>query len=177
MKRIIRFLQSESFIFITLVCVLTGQIIHTMYLFDSVRPISLEFTWNGEAVTTFNWVHALLFALAIEAAILMFILNGKSMPSKLYALASFATNVLYYEPWNRSIPDIVSTTLISAMLAGSIWFFSDLFAEKVDPDRMGASHPVSQLINSSLGKSENGHHRHNGSRQGFKTTLPDGRAS
>ncbi|MEL6533837.1 MAG: hypothetical protein AAFQ98_00430 [Bacteroidota bacterium] len=173
MLRIIRFLQSESFIFMTLVFVLAGQVIHTMYLFESVRPIDLAFSWDGEEITTFNWVHALLFSIAIEAAILMFILNGKSMPAKIYALASFATNVLYYAPWEQNIPNIITTCLISAMLAGSIWFFSDLFAEKVLPyqEEIMKTKWLAQSINS----------RKNGqgekSATGFKTTLPEGRAS
>ncbi|HAA18275.1 MAG TPA: hypothetical protein DCR93_27975 [Cytophagales bacterium] len=146
-----------------------------MYLFDSVRPINLAFQWNGENVTAVNWVHAAFFALAIEAAILMFILNGKSMPSKLYALGSFATNILYYAPWERSIPDMVTTILVSAMLAGSIWFFSDLFAEKVSNIEEGAA--TTRLLASTAGPIVNGGENGNAARQGFKTTLPDGRAS
>jgi hypothetical protein len=85
-----------------------------------------------------NWLHAFIFALAIEAAILMFILNGKRLPSKIYAIGSLATNLLYYKTWQLPLPDLLTSSLISCMLAGSIWFFSDLFAEKIEVPRQKA---------------------------------------
>jgi hypothetical protein len=39
---------------------------------------------------------------------------------------------LYYATWSRSVPELTATIIASAMLAGSIWFFSDLFAEKIE---------------------------------------------
>lgn len=131
MKKAIDFLRSEIFIFLTLLLVITSQIIHTMYLFETVRVFDLSFEIGSYHITIANWAHAFIFALAIEAAILMFILNNKPTPSKVYAVASFATNLLYYKVWDVSLPTIFSSVLISSMLAGSIWFFSDLLAEKI----------------------------------------------
>ncbi|SKC62517.1 hypothetical protein [Ohtaekwangia koreensis] len=131
MKKAIDFLRSEVFIFLTLLLVITSQIIHTMYLFETVRVFDLSFEIASYRFTIANWVHAFIFALAIEAAILMFILNGKPTPSKVYAVASFATNLLYYKVWMVPLPTIFASVLISSMLAGSIWFFSDLLAEKI----------------------------------------------
>jgi signal transduction histidine kinase len=132
MKRVINFLKSETFVFLTLVFVLVAQIIHTMYIFETIRVADMSFTIAGYHVTTFNWVHALIFAVSIESAILMFILNGKRLPSKIYAVASWATNILYYGTWKLSYPEMAATIIASSMLAGSIWFFSDLFAEKIE---------------------------------------------
>jgi hypothetical protein len=132
MKKIVDFLKSETFVFLTLVCVLIAQIIHTMYIFEHIRVVDLGFRLGQWNITILNWTHALIFAVAIEAAILMFILNGKRLPSKIYAVGSFATNILYYGTWSLSIPELVATIIASAMLAGSIWFFSDLFAEKIE---------------------------------------------
>lgn len=132
MKKIIDFLKSETLVFLTLVFVLIAQIIHTMYIFERIRVADLSFTIAGTKINALNWTHALIFAVAIESAILMFILNGKRLPSKIYAVASFATNVLYYGTWKLPIPDMLATIIASSMLAGSIWFFSDLFAEKID---------------------------------------------
>jgi hypothetical protein len=132
MKKIIDFLKSETLVFLTLVFVLVAQIIHTMYIFERIRVADMSFTLGAWKVTAFNWTHALIFAVAIESAIMMFILNGKRLPSKIYAVASFATNVLYYGTWKLPIPDMVATVIASSMLAGSIWFFSDLFAEKIE---------------------------------------------
>ena len=134
MKKIIDFLKSETLVFLTLIFVLVAQIIHTMYIFEHIRVADMSFNYGGVRITAFNWAHAFIFAVSIEAAILMFILNGKRLPSKIYAVASFATNILYYGTWNPElpIPDMVATIIASSMLAGSIWFFSDLFAEKVD---------------------------------------------
>ena len=131
MKKAIDFLRSEIFIFLTLLLVITSQIIHTMYLFETVRVFDLSFEIASYHITIANWVHAFIFALAIEAAILMFILNNKPTPSKVYAVASFATNLLYYKVWDVALPTIFTSVLISSMLAGSIWFFSDLLAEKI----------------------------------------------
>lgn len=132
MKKIIDFLKSETLVFLTLVFVLVAQIVHTMYIFERIRVADMSFQFDGWHITAFNWTHALIFAVAIEAAILMFILNGKRLPSKIYAVASFATNILYYGTWTLAIPELIATIIASSMLAGSIWFFSDLFAEKIE---------------------------------------------
>lgn len=132
MKKIIDFLKSETLVFLTLVFVLVAQIIHTMYIFEHIRAADMSFQVGEWRITAFNWTHALIFAVAIESAILMFILNGKRLPSKIYAVASFATNILYYGTWKLPIPELLATVIASSMLAGSIWFFSDLFAEKIE---------------------------------------------
>lgn len=132
MKKIIDFLKSETLVFLTLVFVLIAQIIHTMYIFETIRVADMSFRYGDWNITALNWTHALIFAVSIESAILMFILNGKRLPSKIYAVASFATNILYYGTWKLAIPEMVASVIASSMLAGSIWFFSDLFAEKIE---------------------------------------------
>lgn len=132
MKKVIDFLKSETLVFLTLVFVLVAQIIHSMYIFERIRVADMSFVIGGYHITALNWAHALIFSVAIESAILMFILNGKRLPSKIYAVASFATNVLYYGTWKLDYPEMVATIIASSMLAGSIWFFSDLFAEKIE---------------------------------------------
>jgi hypothetical protein len=103
-----------------------------MYIFEQIRVVDLGFHLFDRDINVLNWTHALIFAVAIEAAILMFILNGKRLPSKIYAVGSFATNILYYGTWSLAVPQLIATIIASAMLAGSIWFFSDLFAEKIE---------------------------------------------
>jgi hypothetical protein len=132
MKKIIDFLKSETLVFLTLLFVLIAQIVHTMYVFEQIRVADMSFEIAGVKISAFNWIHALIFSVSIEAAILMFILNGKRLPSKIYAVASLSTNILYYGTWTLSIPHMVASIIASSMLAGSIWFFSDLFAEKID---------------------------------------------
>jgi hypothetical protein len=138
MKKTVAFLRSEAFVFLTLLAVITSQVVHTMHLFETVRVFDLSFVMNGEKIDAPNWIHAFIFAIAIESAILMFILNGKRLPSKIYAIGSLATNLLYYKTWTLSLSGMCTSVLISTMLAGSIWFFSDLFAEKVEVPRMKA---------------------------------------
>jgi hypothetical protein len=130
MKNTIRFLRSESFIFLAILCVLVSQILHTAYLFKRVSRMNLAVDVRGWS-EGLNWLHALVCASAIEAAILMFILNGKKRAAQVYALASFAGNLLYYQHWQHSVEQLVASTLISAMLSGSIWYFSDLFVERL----------------------------------------------
>jgi hypothetical protein len=132
MKRIIDFLKSETLVFMTLLFVLIAQVVHTMYIFEQIRVADMSFVVGGEKINALNWTHALIFAVSIEAAILMFILNGKRLPSKIYAVASLSTNILYYGTWTLPVPTMIASIIASAMLAGSIWFFSDLFAEKID---------------------------------------------
>ncbi len=130
MKKTVNFLRSEAFVFLTLLAVITSQIVHTMHLFETVRVFDLGFDMSQRRITAPNWIHAFIFAAAIESAILMFILNGKRLPSKIYAVGSLATNLLYYKVWDQPVPGVLTSVLFSIMLAGSIWFFSDLFAEK-----------------------------------------------
>jgi hypothetical protein len=166
MKKAIEFLRSEAFVFLTLLFVITSQIIHTMYLFESVRVFDLSFGVNGHTVTAANWVHAFIFAIAIESAILMFLLNRKPLPSKIYALASLATNLLYYKTWAQPLPGVLTSVLISCMLAGSIWFFSDLLTEKVEGHESKEEEELKKFIaeSSSNGVEDKKIH--------FKTTLP-----
>jgi hypothetical protein len=131
MRKTIKFLKSESFVFVAIIFVTTGQILHTIHLLENLRRMDLSFMTNGTKITVFNWFHAFICAIAIESAILISILNGKKRVAQIYAMGSFATNLLYYSYWAGSIPDIISSTLMSAMLSGSIWFFSDIFAQKV----------------------------------------------
>lgn len=146
MKRIVNFLKSETLVFLTLICVLVAQIVHTMYIFEHIRVADMSFVIGGYHVTALNWTHAFIFAVAIEAAILMFILNGKILPSKIYAVASFASNILYYGTWKLAIPEIVATIIASGMLAGSIWFFSELFAEKIELLPYGSEEDLKQFM-------------------------------
>jgi hypothetical protein len=152
MRNIIRFLRSESFIFTAILCVLVSQILHTAYLFKAVSRMNLSFDVGGWQFSGFNWLHAFLCASAIEAAILMFILNGKKRAAKIYALASFAGNLLYYQHWNNSVESLVASTLISAMLSGSVWYFSDLFVEKLETEEE-APQPLESYTCPECGKS------------------------
>lgn len=163
MKKIVYFLQSEAFVLLTLLFVIASQIIHTTYLFETVRVFDLSFNIGSSRITVANWVNAFVFAVAIESAILMFILNGKPLPSKIYAVASFAANLLYYKVWTAAVPGLITSVLISSMLAGSIWFFSDLFAEKVNAPRMKGKRTDNQEF--LVGNDEN-------EKVNFRTTLP-----
>ncbi|HEY9005183.1 hypothetical protein [Ohtaekwangia sp.] len=165
MKRAIDFLRSEVFIFLTLLLVITSQIIHTMYLFETVRVFDLSFEIASYKITVANWVHAFIFALAIESAILMFILNGKPTPSKIYAVASFATNLLYYKVWMMPIPTICTSILISSMMAGSIWFFSDLLAEKINVTTASSTKEEEELKKILIANDD-------AKKINFKTTMP-----
>lgn len=129
MQSIIRYLRSESFIFAAILCVLFSQILHTAYLFNEVSRLSLSI--GSYSLKGLSYIHALICAIAIEGAILMFIINGKKKAAQIYAFASFMSNLLYYRHWHDSLEQLIASTLISAMLSGSIWYFSDLFVEKL----------------------------------------------
>jgi hypothetical protein len=58
---------------------------------------------GGYSLKGLSYLHALICALAIEGAILMFIINGKKKAAQIYAFASFVSNLLYYQHWHDSI--------------------------------------------------------------------------
>ena len=173
MKNTIQFLRSESFIFIAILFVMMGQVLHTAYLFEGLRRLDLSFTANGQPVGVFNWIHAFVCASAVETAILMSILNGKKIAAQIYALGSFASNILYYAYWDQSLPTILSSTLMSAMLSGSIWFFSDLFARKVNETSTAEAEAREEAaLLASVTSSLNGNGKMNGKpSKDIRTTL------
>ena len=174
MKQIIRIVKSETFIFIPLIFILTVQVLHSTYLFHLVSVFDLSFTYQGVTYGFINWLSAAIFAIAIESAILMFVLNGKIWPSKIYALATLITNILYYEPWYLDVSKIPASILISCLLACSIWFFSDLFADRiVGTDRPLSGKSEDELQGLSL-VSESGDDNGEQARK-FKTTMPENR--
>lgn len=121
MKKIITYLRSEACVFVAIVCVMLVQIAHNTYVvFANSRfqssVLSLSF--------------ALFYAFAIEFSILTYVINDQRTHAKVYAGGSLATNLLYYY-----YPEsILAPALISIMLAGSIWAFSDLFVDKINKE-------------------------------------------
>lgn len=117
MKKLKHFLTSETLVFIAILCVMLAQVMHTVYVFEATSRF--ENAW-----------FSVFYGCAIELAILIFVVNGLVRVSVVFALASFATNLLYYF-W----PDSDATRiLLSAMLAGSIAGFTHLFKRKIAND-------------------------------------------
>jgi hypothetical protein len=122
MDRIIIFLRSEACVFLAIMCVMIVQIAHNTFVVFTKSQI--ESTWLALCF-------ALFYAFAIEFSILTYVINNMRTHAIAYAIASFVTNLFYYyQPDSKVAP-----VLISAMLAGSIWSFSDLFVKKLNPEK------------------------------------------
>ena len=147
MRKLIHFIESEKFVYTTTLSVLFVQILQTAHLFHRISKLNLDIQMSGHTFTGFSWLHSLLCTFAIESAVLMLIVNGKATAAKWYAAASFLSSLLYFGDWEyfyfggweKQLPAIVASTLFSAMLAGSVLFFSELFAQK-----LASSKPASQ---------------------------------
>ncbi len=139
MKKLIRFIESANFVYATTLSLLAVQIMQTAHLFHRVSRLDLSLDVAGWNITVFGWLHSLCCTFAIEAAVLMLIVNGRKVAARWYALASLLCSLLYfgdwellvYGGWEPLLPRLVATSLFSAMLAGSVLFFSELFTGKM----------------------------------------------
>ena len=139
MKKLIGFIESANFVYATTLSLLAVQIMQTAHLFHRVSRLDLSLDVAGYHITAFGWLHSLCCTFAIEAAVLMLIVNGRKVAARWYAFASLLCSLLYfgdwellvYGGWEPLLPRLVATSLFSAMLAGSVLFFSELFTEKM----------------------------------------------
>lgn len=83
MNRILDALRSPGAMMIALVCILSAQGEHTAQVIEF-------FSHSGGAALAYA------FAVAIEVAVLLFVLNGHKRISYGFAVATFFTNVIYY---------------------------------------------------------------------------------
>lgn len=145
MKKLIGFIESANFVYATTLSLLFVQIMQTAHLFHRVSRLDLSLDVAGWHITAFGWLHSLCCTFAIEAAVLMLIVNGRKVAARWYALASLLCSLLYfgdwellvYGGWEPALPRLVATSLFSAMLAGSVLFFSELFTQKMASAKAG----------------------------------------
>lgn len=122
MNRTLDILRSPVAMMVALMLALTAQGKHTADVFTF-------FSHPG----TPQWL-SYAFAAAVEVAVLLFVLNRHKHISYAFAVATFATNVVYYAIGGTALQSIalVPVVLLSALLPGVIVGYSHTIAEHTD---------------------------------------------
>jgi hypothetical protein len=119
MNRILDALRSPGAMMIALMLALVAQGKHTADVFT-------YFSHAGTPV----WL-SYVFACAVEVAVLLFVLNKHKLISYVFAVATFATNMVYYAIGGVDMQSValVPVVLLSALLPGVIVGYSHTIAE------------------------------------------------
>lgn len=116
----LRLLQSSDAVLAVLILALLAQMPHAQHVF---YELSRDLGW-------FGWVQSWFAAIALEFAVLVFVVRGKTIESWGFAVFSVAINLVYYYS-----PEVVwylpkSTWLLSAGLPVAIALYSHEVAGK-----------------------------------------------
>ncbi len=118
----IRFLRSSSAILAVLILALLAQIPHAAYVF----------LHRGESFIWWDYVFAIGFAVALEFAVLVFVLNSCLIESYFFAVVSVAMNLCYYHMKGVTLfsLDAIDAWIIAFALPAAIARYSHLAAHK-----------------------------------------------
>jgi hypothetical protein len=121
MNRILNALRTPSAMLAALVLALIAQLEHTAQVFMQV----VSATGDGAQV------HAYAFAIAVETAVLLFVLHGHKRISYGFAIATFATNLSYYAMHGVDLTSIVGAPawLMAGLLPAAIVGYSHTIAD------------------------------------------------
>lgn len=126
----IDFLRSKEAILLVLILALFAQLPHTAVVFHRVSTAALAglVTFGFDVGLTVDWLHSYMAAIAVEVAVLVFVVRGKSLLSWLFAGCSAAMNLIYYwrPGWDIREPNplIIGAVLWSVLLPAAIAFYS-----------------------------------------------------
>jgi len=134
----IEFWSSREATIVPLLLALGAQLPHSAVVFHRVSTTLLgEHLGIGGVI--FDWGSAIIAAVAIEVAVLVFVLRGKLKLSWTFALASAGMNMIYYwqADWDWREPTVlmVGATLWAFMLPAAIAFYSHEVGEKNDSEK------------------------------------------
>lgn len=126
MDSILNALRSPGAMMVALVLALLAQGEHTAQVFAYFSHS------NGNGNGTQLLAYA--FAAAVEVAVLLFVLRGHKLISYVFAVATFATNMVYYTIGGIDLQSValVPVVLLSALLPGVIIGYSHTIAETSD---------------------------------------------
>jgi DNA-binding CsgD family transcriptional regulator len=121
MNRILNALRTPSAMLAALVLALIAQLEHTAQVFMQV----VSATGDGAQV------HAYAFAIAVETAVLLFVLHGHKRISYGFAIATFATNLSYYAMHGVDLTSIAGAPawLMAGLLPAAIVGYSHTIAD------------------------------------------------
>lgn len=111
-------LRSDNALLVLLALALAAQTPHTAALFHRLAPAA-----DGALVYA-GWLHAWAYAIALESAILLFVMRGKTGISWGFAIASVLVNTGYYYTPELTLADALRAALVSLVLPGAIALYS-----------------------------------------------------
>ena len=126
MTRINDFLRSEAAVLLLLALALLAQTPHTASVFHRLAPES--------SVSALAWVHAWVYAVALETATLVFVVRGQRPLAWGFALVSVAVNAAYYWRPGMGTEQLLAAALVSIALPSAIAFYSHDVARGVRTD-------------------------------------------
>lgn len=117
----IRWMRSQSFIFISLVSliVLTLYVAHSNLISTGIPE---EITWI--AITT------------LELCSLTFLANNKKYPNYIFILLAFISSGMYFKAWNYNSVDAVVRSFYTITPSLAMFFLSKLIFERYDTNRI-----------------------------------------
>lgn len=121
MNKILDILRTPGAMLVALVLALVAQLEHTARVFSMV--IGAQGVWSQ--------VHAYAFAIAVETAVLLFVLAGHRWISYGFAVATAATNLSYYAMHGVDLLSVaaIPAWLMSLLLPAAIVGYSHTIAE------------------------------------------------
>ena len=127
-SRIIDELRSSNATLIVLVLALCAQIPHAADVFRLLVPLG-----DGCAIVACvgSYVHSYLFAVALEMAVLLFVVRGKERESYAFAVVSVAMNLAYYGLHSVALFSMMALPawLVSVALPSAIALYSHVVAD------------------------------------------------
>ncbi len=132
MNRILDALRTPSAMLVALLLALVAQLEHTAQVFMQ----TVNATGDGAQV------HAYAFAIAVETAVLLFVLHGHKRISYGFAVATFATNLSYYAMHGVDLTSITGAPawLMAGLLPAAIVGYSHTIADT--PEGKHAAKPA-----------------------------------
>lgn len=121
MNKILAILRTPGAMLVALVLALIAQLEHTARVFSAVV----------DATGVWSQVHAYIFAISVETAVLLFVLAGHKRISYGFAIATAATNLSYYAMHGIDLLSIaaIPAWLMSLLLPAAIVGYSHTIAE------------------------------------------------
>ena len=87
---------------------------HLSFIFRDMSEFSLKVAW----------VHGILFAIAIDACVLVFAMKGRNFQTAIFAIISFVITIQYYEKFLTTPISIASTIMIAASGVLAVFYLS-----------------------------------------------------
>lgn len=93
-------------------------------VFVQAPHLSFIFRDMSEFDLNLAWAHGILFAIAIDACVLVFAMKGRNFQTAIFAVISFVITIQYYEKFLTTPISIASTIMIAASGVLAVFYLS-----------------------------------------------------